>query len=734
MQKFSDVSFVPTSLALAISSALLFTIPLTSYAEDELADTYEVITVVAHRQARQQSEVTGTVTVIDEHRMQRELALDVADLIRYEPGIDIDQGSTRFGHGGFTIRGIGGNRSSIVIDNVPVGDGFSVGNFSDTGRGLSELGLISRVEVLRGPASTLYGSKALGGVVAFSMLDIDDVIRSGDFGGFVNVSGQSDRDRYRATAATAWQQGDYGFLIAGAHQRANEPNLPSSPDVQDQLDQKQDAILLRFAKETDRARLRISFDSQEEKRESDILALLGQGRFAMTTLMTGDDTRDQWRFVIDQYFQNVAGIDRGNWRIWRQMTNTRQDTYEERRAAPVPISIERDFEFQQKAWGVGSDLENDLQLGGFKQRLGYGFELIKTQVADRRDGLQTNLMNGSTTTIILGEQFPLRDFPNSDVTELGVYVHDEIQLWSAGPTLSPGLRYEYYKLNSTADDLYTSAFPNTEVTDLSESRWLPKLGLLWPLQENLDWFVQYAEGFRAPPFSDVNIGLYMPMMNLVAIPNPDLKSEKGRTIETGLRWQNADSQLEVVFFRNHYRDFIETRAALGFDPARGMLVFQSQNRDRVCIEGAEMRARQSLGNFFEVRVAAEITRGYEQGASSEENHHLSEVAPARATVELAWLPNMHWESRLFVQASRGQRDLVDASGAALFSAPGYTTVDWVSQWLPNETWSVTFGVFNLTDKTYWRQSGSRLRPANDPYLPLWVEPGRSVGASVTMRF
>lgn len=734
MHKLSDVSFVPASIALAIASALFFTTPLIAHAEEVSADIYEVITVVAHRQARQQSEVTGTVTVIDEHRMQRELALDVADLIRYEPGIDIDQGSSRFGHGGFTIRGIGGNRSAIVIDNVPVGDGFSVGNFSDTGRGLSELGLISRVEVLRGPASTLYGSKALGGVVAFSMLDIDDVIQYGNFGGMVNVSGHSDRDRYRATAATAWQQGDYSFLIAGAQQRSGEPNLPNSPSVQDQLDQQQDAILLRFAKETERTRLRISFDSQEEQRESDILALLGQGRFAMTTLMEGDDTREQWRFVIDQHFQNIAGIDRGNWRVWRQMSNTQQDTYEERQAAPVPISIAREFEFQQKTWGVGSDLENDIHLAGFKQRLGYGFELIKTQVADRRDGLQTNLVDGSTTKVILGERFPLRDFPHSEVTELGVYVHDEIQLWQGGPTLSPGLRYEYYKLNSKADELYSSVFPTTEVTDLSESHWLPKLGLLWPMKDNLDWFVQYAEGFRAPPFSDVNIGLYMPMMNLVAIPNPDLKSEKGRTLETGLRWNNADTQVEVVVFRNHYRDFIETRAALGFDPTRGMLVFQSQNRDRVRIEGAEMRVRQHLGNHFEMSVAAEVTRGYEQGATSEDNRHLSEVAPARATLEFAWLPSMHWESRLFVQASRGQRELVDASGTELFSAPGYTTVDWVSQWFPNETWSVTVGVFNLTDKTYWRHSGSRQRPANDPYLPLWVEPGRSVGASVTMRF
>ena len=41
--------------------------------------------------------------------------------------------------------------------------------------------------------------------------------------------------------------------------------------------------------------------------------------------------------------------------------------------------IARNFELQQSTWGVGADLENDIQLLGYQQRIGYGFELVQNE-------------------------------------------------------------------------------------------------------------------------------------------------------------------------------------------------------------------------------------------------------------------------------------------------------------------------------------------------------------------
>lgn len=690
----------------------------------------DTITVVAHRQPRPLSEVAGTVTVIGPERLARDFVVGLDDLVRYEPGVEVDRASTRFGFGGFRIRGIGGNRTAVVIDNVPAPDRFSVGNFADTGRGMMELGLAQRVEILRGPASTLYGSKALGGVVAVSLLDADDVLSGARHGTRVNLAGNTDADRVRALSATAMRNDDFSLLIAAAGQDSGEVEVADRGETTplDRLDRRQGAFLLRAARDTDRGRIRLSFDGLRETRDSDLRALLGQGRFATTTELVGDDRRNQWRALLDHHFESVGPVERGHWRVWHQLADVRQETREQRPLAATPVDLFRRFEFDQTTSGAGADLESTARLFGRAHRIGYGFEWSRSELSTRRDALQTHRETGQETNVVLGEIFPLRDFPESRITEVGVYVHDEIRLWNGGPTISPGLRFEYYDMSVGRDPLFESAFPEADPVELDTTSWTPKLGLLWPLGRNMEIFGQYARGFRAPPFEDVNIGLEIPMFNVRAIANPDLDPERGRTLEAGLRWHSHDTRAELVAFRNDYTDFIETRAALGFDPESGFLLFQSINRDRVRIEGGELRFQQRLGGGLSTELAAEWTRG----RNPADGRSLPEVPPPRAIAELSWhSPSSAWETRLVATAVRSQRRLADEAGDTLFSPPGHVSVDVLARWFPRHDLEVGVGLFNLADRRYWRASNVIGRAPDDPVLPLLAEPGRSVAVSLT---
>jgi len=82
------------------------------------AASLDVITVEASKRPIAVGDIASRVTVIDDVRIERELAQSIHDLVRYEPGVDVvDQGS-RFGYAGFNIRGVGGNRVHVEVDGV----------------------------------------------------------------------------------------------------------------------------------------------------------------------------------------------------------------------------------------------------------------------------------------------------------------------------------------------------------------------------------------------------------------------------------------------------------------------------------------------------------------------------------------------------------------------------------------------------------------------------------------
>jgi len=127
------------------------------------ADNDEVI-VVLGKVPRPLSDVVGSATIISSEAMDAELVHNLSDLVRYQSGISIENAGTRFGQAGFSIRGISGNRVITEIDGIPVSDQFDVGSYSNSGRNFVDTDLIQQVEILRGPASSIYGSDAIGGV------------------------------------------------------------------------------------------------------------------------------------------------------------------------------------------------------------------------------------------------------------------------------------------------------------------------------------------------------------------------------------------------------------------------------------------------------------------------------------------------------------------------------------------------------------------------------------------
>lgn len=723
----------------ACSAALLHGVTAGAASGEQSA--IEVITVTGYKLQRSLSEVANTITVIDDERIRRELSNDIKDLVRYEPGISVNNEAGRFGLGGFNIRGIEANRIAMELDGVPVIEGFAIGDFSNSGRNLVDTGLLKSVEILRGPASALFGSDAMGGVVAYTTLDPADFLRDADrYAGLQSAyTGVDDGRRIGASAAFA--QGPFSALAFYTGRRGNErDNALTAPNPRDYS---ADNLLVKLLYESpDGPSNELVVDVSFADIQTDIRSLIhGPGRYATTTALSGDDTDQRYRASFEQSWQEGIGAwsDQLIWRVYWQASAVSQRTAQSLAPAPprTPYATERRrrFDYDQDSIGGEMTAEKTLQFGRFSHRVVYGIEAMHSVIAELRDGLLTNLSSGATTKTILGEVFPLRDFPESATMELGLYSQDEIELTET-LTLIPALRVEYYSLAADPDPIFTEDNPATAIAGIEQASLSPKVGILYRPNPAHTLFAQYARGFRSPPFDDVNIGFTIPQFGYTAIPNPDLEPETSDGFEFGWRYDTEAVNLDLALFLNLYENFIESRVNLGLDPLTGLLIFQSQNRATAEIYGAEVRSSFRLGDFFAALEGLLLNLGgaWQYGQDTERDEPLNTIDPLKAVVGLRYEPpSGRWGLELVATLADGKSPgRVDMSRVQLFTVPSSQIVDLLGFVDLHERIQLNWGIRNLLDEAYWEWADVRGVPAGDPNIPLHARPGRNFSVSLDL--
>lgn len=700
------------------------------------ATEFEAVISVASRAEQPAREVAGTVSLIERERLDQMLVQDIADAVRYEPGVSAPEDAARFGLSGFSIRGLSGNRVGIEIDGVPVADGFAIGSFSNASRGAIETEFLARMEILRGPASTLYGSDALAGVVSLRTLSPDDLLagRESPIGVRAGAEGLS-RDGSLATSLlSGWRVGRFELLAGGVRREAGErENQPRDGGLESNPAERRDASeLMKLGFDAGAGgRFGLMLDRTHETAETNIRSLVyGPGQYATTNRMDGDDDFRRERLSLSGAWSFARpGFDELVATVYGQRSRTEQRTLQWRDAAPPrtpPTFRDRRFLYKTDAQGM------DLQATGRFSALGaehwqvFGIEYSKVDLSELRDARETNLSTGAVTNVLIGERFPVRDFPPSLAREFGAFWQDEMR-WANGLALIPGLRYERFRVDARADAIYREDNPNLAVADIAESQLTPKLGLRYEFSRATQLFAQYAHGFRAPPAADVNVGFTIPAFNYIAIPNPDLKPERSRGIEIGLRHSAGWGSLEAVGYFNRYQDLIESRVNLGRDPVSNALIFQSINRAEAEIIGLELRSEVVLPfDGFSLQGALAWTRGKDTARKVP----LNSVEPAKLTLGLVY-ENLGGDHRYeLVATAVAGKDRLDDPRSTLFRTPGYATLDAYWQWRPIERIQVDVGVFNLTDRRYWLWSGVGGLPADAREIDLYTQPGRQYGASV----
>lgn len=131
-------------------------------------NTLAEMVVTATRTERAVDEVAASVSVITSKDIGRQHLLKVEDALRNVEGVDFNESSAIGGNGGPSIRGVGGSfagaTSVVLVDGMPTDSSIS-GVVGRGGFNFLAAQDVERIELVRGPASALYGPNVIGGVV-----------------------------------------------------------------------------------------------------------------------------------------------------------------------------------------------------------------------------------------------------------------------------------------------------------------------------------------------------------------------------------------------------------------------------------------------------------------------------------------------------------------------------------------------------------------------------------------
>lgn len=690
------------------------------------------IVVTATRTPVKVEDLAVTVSLRTDGQIADELATDIKDLVRFEPGVSVQRQPARFnaalsatgraGNDGFTIRGIGGNRVLMQVDGVRVPDGFSFGAQS-AGRGdYVDIGLIKSVEILRGPSSALYGSDGLAGAVSFITADPADFLEGGKtVGGLVRSAYSSADNEFAETAILAgrsgawsamaaytrrdWQELDNKGTVGGLGAARTEPNPQ---------DGRSDAVLARIVyAPAGGHKLRLTGEYLGTHLFTEGLT----GRSATVELLEGIDTGERKRIALDWSWEGSGIIDFARAAVFWQDGEDRQFTDEDRTPA---ADRERLNTFENRVIGFSADARSDFATGALSHRLVFGGDYSRTRQRGLRDGVVPPA----------GEVFPTRAFPTTDFTRAGLFAGDQITFGAL--TLYPALRLDWYSLDPRKDVL----LPSFTGASQSGARLSPKFGAVWKLTDTIRLFGNYATGFKAPEPGQVNQFFQNLAFGYTSRPNPDLGPERSESFEGGLRYSSRAVSLDLTAFSSRYRDFISQEVVSGSFTPTDPAIYQYVNLDRVRVKGAEARFEGRARSGLHATLALSYATGdvIEPGGI---RTPLSTIDPLKLVVGLGYRdPRGRFGGQLIVTHS-ARKALDRTTGLcspACYRPDAFTILDLTANARIAEGLTLRAGLFNLLDTTYAWWSDVRGLASTTTIADAYTQPGRNASVSLSYRF
>lgn len=653
----------------------------------------EVVTVTATRRPLTARETPVALSVIEGADFSAAGVAVVPEALRASPGAFFQQ--TTPGQGTPILRGLRGSQVLHLVDGMRLNNAI----FRDAPNqyfALVDPFTVERIEVLRGAAGGLYGSDAMGGVVAVqSRLPRpgEDDLRP-DFRLF--GSWDSADHGLAGRGETSWS-GRRAALLAGYSWQDRRDRRTGGGETVRPTAWRSRAADLALAFEASGGAWLLQAEGLEQPatpRIDELVPGFGQDEPAAAEYLFEPNRRT---FLHARYRRET------NHRWWRQVAIdvARQVITDDRRirefASPVVTTEQNESTLDGLTLQVSAEPAPDWSLV-------WGAELYRDDVRSARQLRPA----GDVPPVPVRGRFP--DGARMDGDALYV---DIAWLGSGRWGVESGLRYSRFDIALPGD----GATPDTRLTpdDLTGD-----FRVRFDAAPRVQLLANLGRGFRAPNVFD--LGAVGPRPgNRFNVANPALQPESVWSADLGMRaWSDAWS-FEVFAFALDYRDKIVS-VPTGDVTEEGRIVVRSENRAKARVFGVESSVEWRLSDRLGLAAVLNATRGEETDAEGLETPG-DRIPPLNGRIGITWRPAEPWSvESYFLFAARQDRlsprdrvdPRIDPDGTA-----GWVTVNLAIGWQARPGLRLGLRLENLADEAY-REHGSGI-DAPGRNLGFWAE-------------
>lgn len=565
-------------------------------------------------------------------------ATSVADALEDIPNVDIRGGSRSIAQKP-NIRGLSDNRVVQVIDGVRQ-------NFDLAHRGsyFLPMSLIQEIEVIKGPSSSLWGSGALGGVVAMRTPNALDLLKNNDkFGvkirqGYQTANNLSERDvsvfaandkfdvlisgfynnadnlrtgrgnklnntaykQFGGLAKFGWQINDANRVELSHRETRFKQTAPGNNEVENELTNEQITDQIREFHKSNNGSPPKAKPSQEEF-YSGVKTRFGSVSYLSDQQIPDQSTVFNYYLTPDNPYLNTHIA----------LYNNKTIEKEQRKVSGVKD--------QTKLTTRGINLRNSSELSHIS--FVYGVDYM-------RDKIRTERGTNSSDAKFRADPY------NANSNTTGVYLIAHIPLFGEKLLLSPSVRYDHYDTSS-------------KTVKYKDNHLSPATKLTWIVTNWLDFTAKYNEAFRAPSMqerfvSGSHFGVDTTGLNQINkfVANPNLRPEtaKNKEITANLHFDSLFKQgdkfkIEATYFRNDVKDFINLKIFNDANTSKNANTrllptnSQYQNITNARLSGIELQAQ-----YQTERLTLFTNYGSTKGKDKDSGEALSNIAASKIGV------------------------------------------------------------------------------------------------------